>query len=172
MSLLFPAQFSTNWFVQFWYGFQGVVAGSMGVVGFWYPNTPAITLGGYWQYLGEQDEYEKIMKEGGKGPNNGKIVLAPNARAWALRNAFAGVVNGLGLYFGTKECYYIMAAVAIWREFFDILEAVWDGDTSKVFYPAKIPPGKFPPMVYFPPWALLMAGNLVTLYMIHTAKSD
>ena len=53
MSLLFQAKFATDGFVQFWYAFQAGVAGSMGLVGFFYPNTPAITIGGYWQYIGD-----------------------------------------------------------------------------------------------------------------------
>lgn len=164
MSLLFPAKFAVHGFVQFWYGFQATVAGGMGLVGFFYPNTPAITIGGYWQYMGE------TLKDVKENKPSGRILLAPNARGWCLRNAFAGVVNVMALYFGSKECYYIMAAVAIWREFFDILEAFLEGDTDKVFFPAKTPPGKFPPLPYFPPWGLLMVGNLASLYLIYVAQ--
>mmetsp|Transcript_12300 Transcript_12300/g.34110 ORF Transcript_12300/g.34110 Transcript_12300/m.34110 type:complete len:164 (+) Transcript_12300:175-666(+) len=159
---LYPASFPVPTFVQFFYSFQGVVAGSLGLVGFFYPNAPSITLGGYWEYIGEDPTGKSSAKEK-------KVVLAPNVRGWALRNGLAAVVNVMGLYFGTPECYYIICAVSIWREFFDILEAFIDGDTDKVFFPAKIAPGKFPPLLYFPPWASLMVGNLASLYMVYAA---
>lgn len=173
MSLLYPAQFATNGFVQFWYSFQTTVAGGMGMMGFFYPNTPVITMGGYWQYVGEEDPTNKKNdSESNKNNMDKKVVLAPNVRSWGIRNAFPAVVNILGLYFGTRETYYMMAAVAIWREFFDICEAIMDGDTDKIFFPTKVGPGKVPPLPYFPPWGVVMIGNLTTLYMIATAKDN
>lgn len=161
MSLLFPASFSTHWAVQFWYTFQGTVAGTMGMMAFFYPNSPAIAIGGYWKYIGEspQDETKKEL-----GPK-AQVMLAPNARAWGLRNAFAFVVNALALYYGTKETYVIMAAVSVWREVFDILEAFIENDTGKVWFPTKVPAGKFPPLGFFPPFAFLLLADLAALYV-------
>lgn len=93
-----------------------------------------------------------------------KVVLAPNVRGWGLRNAMAGLVNIMAFHFGSKETYLIMVACLIWREVFDIVEGVLEGDTDKLFYPTKVPACKFPPLPYFPPYFLLLAGNLACLY--------
>jgi hypothetical protein len=164
---LYAAKFDVPGWVQFWYSFQTTVAMSMGMLGFAYPNTPAITTGGYWQYLGEKDEYETKKKTDDETKKI--VVLAPNVRGWGLRNAIPALVNIMAFYFGTKETYLIMTACALWRETFDIIEAFIEDDTDKVFYPTKVPAGKFPPLGYFPPYLVLMVGNLATLYAILTA---
>lgn len=161
---LYAAKFAAPGWVQFWYSFQASVAMSMGMVGFAFPNTPAITVGGYWQYLGEDATAKKTDEK--------KVVLAPNVRGWGLRNAIPGLVNIMAMYFGTKETYLIMTACALWRETFDIIEAFIEGDTDKVFYPSKVPAGKFPPLGYFPPFLFLMVVNLATLYAILGASDD
>ena len=63
-----------------------------------------------------------------------------------------------------------MAAVATWREVFDIVEAYIEGDTQKVWLPLKIPAGKFPPLGFFPPFAFLLGVDLWTLYV--TLKAE
>uniref|UniRef100_A0A7S3P7U0 Uncharacterized protein n=1 Tax=Amphora coffeiformis TaxID=265554 RepID=A0A7S3P7U0_9STRA len=167
MTLLYAASFPTTWWVQFWYSFQAGVAGSMGMLAFCYPNTPAIAVGGYWKYLGETE-----ADISSSAADKGKTMLAPNARAWGLRNAFAAVANVLALYYGTKETYVVMAAIATWREVFDIIEAYWENDTYKVWMPKKVPSGKFPPLGYFPPYAFLLVVDLATLYVTLTAATE
>lgn len=163
---LFAAAFPVPGYVQFWYGFQTCVAMSMGMVAFVYPNTPAIALGGYWEYLGETPP----------GPDSKpttaekKIVLGPNVRGWGLRNAIPAVVNLMAFYFGSQETYLIMIACSLWREVFDTIEGFIEGETDKLFYPTAVPKGKFPPLPYFPPYLFLLAVNLSCLYAVLTAE--
>ena len=108
----------------------------------------------------------------GKGkPKEKKRVLAPNSRGWAVRSAFGGVMNILALYFGTRECYIIMAACAGFRETVDSIQCLLEGGDSlkKAFTGYIIPAGKFPQMIYFPPWAGGAVINYVFLYYIVTA---
>ena len=134
-------------------------------------NSPHRAAG---QYLGQSPD--------GKDPaaKEKKVVLCPNVKGWGLRDAIPKLlVNAMAIYFDTKEAYLIMCACAIWREFFDILEAVIEynggakGALDKVFFPTPIAKGKFgnpfPPMYSFPPYMGLMIGNLAALYSVLNA---
>ena len=149
--------------IQFWFCFQTYVVLGMGIASFISPGSDPITLGGYWK-----DEKERS-------------VLAPNARSWAVRSAFGGLMNILAMFFGTRECYAIMAACAAFRETVDCIQCVMEGGKMEnPFSPAStssplnraftgymIPAGKFPPMGgFFPPWAGGAAINFLFLYKI------
>ena len=162
--LLYSVKFAVPGWVQFWFSFQTSVAIGMGLSGFFFPNSPAITLGGYWEYLGEDANASKSTTD------KKRVLLAPNVRGWGLRNAIPGLVNILAMYFGTREAYIIMAACAVWREAFDILEAFLENNTGKVFLPMKIPSGKFPPLGFFPPYLMLQVVDLMSLYFIMTVS--
>jgi hypothetical protein len=164
VSQLFPAAFQVPGAVQFWYTLQMAIAMSMGMMGLFYPNTPATTLGGYWEYIGEDPTASKSTA------SEKKVVLAPNVRGWGLRNAIPGLVNLMAFYFGTKDTYLIMVACSLWREVFDIVEGFLEGDTDKLFYPIKVKEGKFPPLESYPPYFLLLAGNVACLYAVLTAE--
>jgi hypothetical protein len=163
-SQLFPASFQVPGAVQFWYTFQMAIAMSMGMMGLFYPNSPAMTLGGYWEYIGEDPTARKSTA------SEKKVVLAPNVRSWGLRNAIPGLVTLMAFYFGTRDTYLIMAACSLWREVFDIVVCFLEGDTNKLFYPTKVKKGQFPPLEFMPPYILMLAGNVACLYAVLTAE--
>lgn len=162
--------------IKLYFGLVQMGGGILGVIGFFSPNfvpSPPI-LDGYWKFLGQSPDGRDVKDK------PAKIVLCPNVPGWGLRDAIPKLlVNALAIYFNTYEAYVIMIACAIWRESFDILEAVMEfnkGDKdalNKVFKPTPIAKGKFgnpfPPMYSFPPYIGLLVGNLAALYAVLTA---
>lgn len=146
---------------QFWFSFQTFVVLGMGISGFIKPGSDAITKDGYWEYIGDSPDAKKAK-------DKGKVVMAPNARSWAVRSAFAGIMNMIGFYYGTKECYVIMAACAAFRETVDSIECFIDGGDApkKAYMGYPIPAGKFPPIIYFPPWAGGAVVNFMFVYYL------
>merc|ERR1719197_1607444 len=141
----------------------------MGIVSFVKPGSDAITLGGYWEYIGETGTSSTVYPQGGPSSEKRQVVLAPNARSWAVRSAFGGVMNILGMSYGTKECYVIIAACAGFRETVDSIQCVMEGGDmlKKAFIGYWIPKGKFHiPPIYFPPWAGGAIVNFIILGLV------
>ena len=157
--------------IQFWFAFQTFVVLGMGIWSFIYPGSDAITMGGYWEYVGEKKAYNTKKTVNADLKKKGKV-LAPNARGWAVRSAFGGVMNIIAMYYGTRECYVIMAACAAFRETVDSIGEVMEGRYDRAFVGYKIEPvswKKFPPIIYFPPWVGGAVANFAFLYILLNA---
>ena len=48
--------------IQAWFVFQTFVVGGMGIASFLFPGSDAITMGGYWEYVGETIDAKKDSK--------------------------------------------------------------------------------------------------------------
>jgi len=154
--------------IQAWFVFQTFVVGGMGIASFLFPGLDAITMGGYWEYVGETADAKKDSKVKTR-------VLAPNARSRAVRSEMQRLWRPhehhvMCMYVGTRECYAIMAACAAYRETIDSIQCVMEGGDmpKKAFTGYIIPSGKFPQMIYFPPWAGGAVMNYFFLYYIHS----